>query len=205
MENPQWHTSGRTLLRLTIAWAIGLLLYFTFYLKLEETLWILVSIIGLALVVSGASLGIASMIIIKRSRYLALLVISIISLGLTAFFTVGFSTGEHVRFVLLKSYYEREMRRIVAETHKVESIHRSDCQIDLGPPIRVAFYWYRGVTDNWIGLVYDPTGAVMNANNFKPDWPNWQDTDLLPIKKLFGGDMMGAKKMANSWYLCWFT
>jgi hypothetical protein len=35
-----------------------------------------------------------------------------------------------------------------------------DCLIDEDPPVRVAFVWYE-ILDNWTGIVYDPTGAVL--------------------------------------------
>jgi MFS family permease len=35
--------------------------------------------------------------------------------------------------------------------------------VDLGPPVRVAFVQSAKVSDNWEGLVYDPTGAVRAA------------------------------------------
>ena len=80
-----------------------------------------------------------------------------------------------------------------------------DGQIDPGPPVRIAFYWQRGVIDNWVGLVYDPTGKVIKANKFKSDWSNWGDASLAEVKGLFGGDLRRAKRMSKNWYLCWFT
>ena len=61
------------------------------------------------------------------------------------------------------------------------------------------------MVDNWVGLVYDPSGAVMKANEFKRDWSNWNDPNLRTIKGLFHGDLFRAKKLKGHWYICSFT
>jgi hypothetical protein len=47
----------------------------------------------------------------------------------------------------------------------------------------------RGVTDNWVGLVYDATGEVLRAREFRPVWSNWDDPKLSHVRDLFGGSM----------------
>ena len=129
-------------------------------------------------------------------------------IGLVAYFTFGFPVGERIRFAWLRPKYEARLKEILAtlETDAGASARGfPDCVLDEGPPIRVAFFWHRGVVDNWVGLVHDPTGGVLKANEFKRDWSNWSDPKLRPVKQMFGGDMYRARNVGKNWYLCWFT
>ena len=118
-----------------------------------------------------------------------------------------FTSG--VRFALQRASYEEKVRIILqakAEGRDVEKLNISDfAYLDDGPPVRVSFFWFRGVTDNWVGLVFDPTDEVMKANQFKRDWSNWNDPNLQGIKRLFDGDLYYAEHLSGHWYLCGFT
>jgi hypothetical protein len=63
-----------------------------------------------------------------------------------------------------------------------------DCEVDQGPPVRVAFVW-GGILDNWQGIVYDPTGVVLTEKGHL----------------LFGGDLIHARHLWKDWYYCAFT
>ncbi len=76
--------------------------------------------------------------------------------------------------------------------------------IDAGPPVRVALIW-AGFLDNWVGIIYDPTGEVLKSNDLKRDYSNWNDPKLAPVKELFGGDMQSAEHLWGDWYFCGFT
>ncbi len=82
-----------------------------------------------------------------------------------------------------------------------QNIH---CKIDDGPPIRVAFVW-DGFVDNWSGVIYDPTGIVMNSNLLKVDFSNRNDSEYVKAGRLFGGDMTDAIHLWGDWYYCCFT
>jgi hypothetical protein len=122
--------------------------------------------------------------------------------GLVLMFAGCQFLSQDVRFRLSKEHYERRLAEVLAG--KVTS--RADVAgIEFGPPDRVAFYWKRGVTDNWVGLVYDPTGEVLQAREFRRDWSNWTDPKLEKVRDLFGGSMCGARHLTGPWFICWFT
>jgi hypothetical protein len=188
-----------------VAWLIGGLLLATFYPDLAEVLWLGADFIQLAFIVSGGLIFIFSCLAIRRDRGKAAVTAALMLGGMIIYFTVGQTVGEHIRFGLVRSRYETRVAEILSGAPKTLQAGLRDCQIDGGPPVRIAFPWQRGVTDNWVGLVYDPSGVVMKANQFRRDWSNWNDQELASVKRLFGGDLYRTKKLAKNWYLCWFT
>jgi len=68
-------------------------------------------------------------------------------------------------------------------------------EVEPGPPLRVAFSW-GGLLDNWTGIVHDPGGEVLAANN--PECPS-------EITLLFGGCLIHARHIWGPWYFCAFT
>ncbi len=176
---------------------------------LGEYLWLLAGLAPLFL--AAASIGCVLFAIgywasRRRSAFL------VGALGFAVFF--GFlrlnpNFTRDVRFALHRASYEEKVRIILqakAEGRDVEKLNISDfAYLDDGPPVRVSFFWFRGVTDNWVGLVFDPTGEVMKANQFKSDWSNWHDPNLQGIKRLFDGDLYHAEHLSGHWYLCGFT
>jgi len=101
-------------------------------------------------------------------------------------------------------------QNVVAEVERLrrypgtQAYEGHDCIVDPGPPLRVAFVW-GGIIDNWVGIVYDPTGEVLKANEFRADWSNWDDPRLAPVKGLFGGDLRSTRHLFGPWYYCTFT
>jgi hypothetical protein len=73
--------------------------------------------------------------------------------------------------------------------------------VDLGPPVRVAFH-PEGMLDNWSGIIFDPTGEVMQADGFDA-----RGNFVAPerITKLFGGDLVGCRHLWRDYYRCSFT
>jgi hypothetical protein len=74
--------------------------------------------------------------------------------------------------------------------------------VDLGPPIRVAFN-PAGFLDNWSGIIYDPTGVVMQARGFDAVTGKFAAPD--EITKLFDGDLVSCRHLWGSYYDCSFT
>jgi hypothetical protein len=144
---------------------------------------------------------------VRRSPLTAVVCVLLIAGGLVFSFTMGRSWGERTRFALVRASYEKRLEEILESfQHGTPMpLHSAEYEIEPGPPIRVAFRWQLGVTDNWVGLVYDPTGMVMKANAFKRDWSNWKDPALEPVKRLFGGDIFQTRHLKDNWYLCSFT
>ena len=78
--------------------------------------------------------------------------------------------------------------------------------VDPGPPVRVAFVLAPGrFIDNWCGVVYDPSGEVMQANQFDGSWNSWDVQVPSRIIGLFGGDMLGCRPLDAPYYHCCFT
>lgn len=74
------------------------------------------------------------------------------------------------------------------------------------PSLRVAFPWPGGAIDNWSGVIYDPTGFVMESNRFRGDFSNWFDPDLADVKQIFPGEtLFGCRLLEGPFYFCWFT
>lgn len=74
--------------------------------------------------------------------------------------------------------------------------------VDLGPPIRVAFN-PAGMLDNWSGIIYDPTGDVMQARGFDPVTGEFAAPEK--ITKLFSGDLYSCRHLWGRYYDCSFT
>lgn len=74
--------------------------------------------------------------------------------------------------------------------------------VDLGPPIRVAFN-PAGILDNWSGIIYDPTGDVMQARGFDPVTSEFAAPEK--VTKLFSGDLVSCRHLWGRYYHCSFT
>jgi len=121
-------------------------------------------------------------------------------IGLTAFFTDGFRIGRLAYFQIRKSHYEH----LLSDAMNSGEVAAKNGYIDRSPPVRYAFYWVRGVTDNWVGVVYDPTGRVMLVNQAN-GWDGLSDPRWKDVVYLFGGTLYKSEKLGNHWYLCYFT
>lgn len=109
--------------------------------------------------------------------------------------------GERLRFELNAGAY----RQIVTESHRLPdqgTAHGHTYRIDRGPPVRIAIV-QGGLIDNWVGLVYDPTGEVLKAQG--GDAGPGEFTAPPEIKGLFGGDLVFCERLTGSWYQCTFT
>ena len=183
------------------------MLLLVFFLDLVSVLFILIYGVLLAVLGFAIVLLVLAAIRIRRAPLAAGICAVLIVGGLTFSFTIGRSWGERTRFALVRPSYERRLQEILQSFARGTPMksHYGEYEIAPGPPVRVAFMWQAGVTDNWVGLVYDPTGIVMKANQFKRDWSNWKDPDLEPVKTLFGGDLFRTRHLKDNWYLCFFT
>jgi hypothetical protein len=57
--------------------------------------------------------------------------------------------------------------------------------------------------DNWSGIIYDRTGDVMLAKGFDSTTGKFYAPDK--VTKLFGGDLVGWRRLWGSYYSCSFT
>ena len=68
------------------------------------------------------------------------------------------------------------------------------------------YEYYLGVTDNWIGIIYDNSGLLKHGIEIIKNNENYYFIEEYEIiKKLFGGDIIYIKKLEENWYLCYFT
>ena len=174
-----------------------------------ELVFILAFVVPIGVFIAGIALLWNSAFVWRTSKLAALAGVAIILAGGWVHFLGGKDWVFRARFWCVQSCYEAKLARVleaVATDGNADALKLDDlAEVDKGPPVRVAFYWNRRVIDNWVGLVYDPTGEVMRVNAFKSDWSNWHAPELATIKSLFGGDLFRALHLSGHWYLCWFT
>ena len=72
--------------------------------------------------------------------------------------------------------------------------------LEPGQPLRVAFPWGTGITDNWRAIVHDPTGLVLAANRGQD-----ADDEAYRAANLFGGTLCKAVHLSGDYYYCVFT
>lgn len=172
-----------------------LLLFAWFVLRswiIDKTLMLPIDLfICMGLLVSGIVIAVSAIVSIRLQPAVSGAALMIVLIGLTLYWTVGFQMGRRVWFEIRRNHYERLLAEATARgTVPLETGHTDD-----GPPRRFAFYWIRGIIDNWSGVVFDPSGDVMNVNNNPQAAERW----------LFGGEMYRCESLGSDWYLCWFT
>jgi hypothetical protein len=180
-----------------------------FFSPLGEYLWLLSGLIPLLL--AAASIGCILFAIANwaSQRRLVFLVGALMFAALSIFLKLNPNFTRDVRFALHRASYEEKVRIILqtkAEGRDIDKLKISDlAYIDDGPPVRVSFFWFRGVTDNWVGLVFDPSGDVMKVNQLRAEKRKWDDPKFQGISMLFGGELYHAEHLSGHWYLCGFT
>lgn len=117
----------------------------------------------------------------------------------------GRDVATTTHFLLARADY----RRIIAEAKRgmhrdggYQEAHGRTFIVDEGPTIRVAFD-PEGFLDNWSGIIFDPTGAVMQADGFDPVTGRFAAPDH--VTKLFGGDLVACRRLHGDYYTCSFT
>lgn len=189
------------LLIATITWAVLLGVLFVVQAPLLDALWMLYLPIHWFFPVGGGVLGIIGIwLLIRKRDWRALVPVVWCAVGLTLFFTSGFRHGRRILFEIRQDHFEE----MLAEAKRTGTGPATEGDLDPGPPERWAFMWQRGVTDNWVGVVYDPTGDVMQVNR-ADGWDELRDPALSKIVMLFGGTLHRTEHMEGDWYLCWFT
>ncbi len=78
-------------------------------------------------------------------------------------------------------------------------------EVDPGPPVRVVFPHFGGITDNWTGTVYDPSDEVAKAEGWKYTNGSQEFTAPPGIRELFGGDIVSCSRLFRHYFLCVFT
>jgi hypothetical protein len=155
---------------------------------------------GVIVVLTIATLHLRSSI----TRRGALLSLGILIAGLIIHFGAGTILSMDVRFLIAKPHYERRLAEVLAIG--ADRLDVDVAGVEPGFPKRVAFYWWKGFgPDNWIGLVYDPSGEVMHAVNFLANPSATFDPVQDEVRNLFGGSLYASRHLTGHWYICWFT
>jgi hypothetical protein len=184
----------------TCVWGVLLALLFVFSAPLVDKLWLLYLAIHWGVALAGGTLLVFAVVRAFRELRPALPTLLITTLGLCLFFTSGFRLGRLAYFQIKKPHYEH----LLAEAQDSGAVPNGEGYIDSGQPARYAFFWVRGVVDNWVGVVYDPTGVVMNVNQAS-GWDDLRDPRWAEAVNLFGGTLYKTERLEGHWYLCWFT
>lgn len=115
----------------------------------------------------------------------------------------GSFVGAFTRLMLNSGHYEAIIARVQTNPRPAwfEEDDGVTYSVDLGPPVRVAFN-PEGMLDNWSGIIFDPTGDVMQADGFDQ---HGKFRAPERITKLFGGDLVGCRRIWGDYYACSFT
>lgn len=158
---------------------------------LEEALWFLYDplLIGFVWFV-GVVIFVLAAIRIRKQRRAAIACGIVIMFGALSFVCEDY-LAVNVRFRISQSHYEERLQAVLAshgaaKSQDVAGVEGTDSK-------RVAFYWSRGVTDNWLGLVYDPSDSLAQLDLSRGQ------------ARYFGGDLISARHLNGHWYLCAFT
>jgi hypothetical protein len=161
---------------------------------------------GLAL--WGFGIGLAYLIALACSAHRRECVLGFLCVALVLYLALATSIGPRLgvyrKFLWNQSRYEEAIARIERGNPAERLLLESGVTVDGGAPLRVAFSW-GGVLDNGMAIVYDPTGLVARAQEFRADLSNWGDPELGPVRDLFGGDLCHAWHLWGPWYFCSFT
>jgi hypothetical protein len=116
----------------------------------------------------------------------------------------GQHIGDLARLAINHEHYETiiAQSRVEPKTALFEEQDGVTYSVDLGPPIRVAFN-PAGFLDNWSGIIFDPTGEVMQADGFDSVTGKFAASER--ITGLFGGDLVDCRHLWGSYYKCSFT
>lgn len=184
------------------AWFVALLLLFVFDAPLSDALLFLPFRWCFIAVPCGLMLwALQAWAFSKPRNHNQLIAMTVTcAVGLTLYFTIGFQFGRRVLFEIRQPHYEA----MLASAMVTGEIPGGDGHVESGPPQRFAFYWQRGVTDNWVGAVYDPTGDIARINHIN-DWSDRNDPEVDGLVELFGGTFYSCESVGGGWYLCWFT
>jgi hypothetical protein len=163
---------------------------------------------GLCLI-AGMLLAAFWLIAIRKERiWLSpIIAISLIGFLVCAYLTTAERVGRYSKFYLYKRNYETSVGEIIqfrqSKSTSDACNHSFDYCIDPGPPVRVAYVW-GGHLDNWYGVVYDPTGEVLESTKSGISWSSRNDPSSKNFKMLFSSHLISAKHLTGSWYFCDF-
>jgi hypothetical protein len=143
----------------------------------------LLAFAGVAALVYTASLAVK----LRTAREVPALAIVVVAWLLWVFAPLE-TAGVHVRFYLDRPAYDAAVLE-ASQGHVPQCVTAKTCNYQSGSNANLAFPW-EGILDNWIGVIHDPSGGVMDAAS---------------AKGIFGGDLLGCEPLHGPYYLCSFT
>ena len=182
---------------LVILWFGLLWLLFVFATPISEGLWLLDIPIRWGILLAGCVIAILALANRRVTLQRGMVVTAIVLIGCALYFSVGFDSGRYLLFQIRKPGYEKQL----AEAKELGQVPRGQGHTEDGPPKLYAFYWYRGVVDNWAGVVYDPSGRIGKIN----EADGWDEIHAQELSRLFGGTFYRCQDVGGGWYICWFT
>ena len=204
-------------MKIAMIWLVsGLVLALTAQLAYAY-LWILALIPVIIWAAFGLVLAVLSAWRLRRAdqRRKAAATLLCIATGVVLFLPIaqlGASLTTRIRFAVERPRYEKVISTLQdsIRTTGQPAAGRHDYEgvvyvVNSGPPLRLAFPWPGGMIDNWCGAVYDPTSAVLQANNFTGEWSKWDEQVAPEIKGMFGGDLVHCSELRSPFYHCCFT
>jgi hypothetical protein len=173
----------------SVGWLLLTLAYFAFY--HDKLLSIFTPLLGGALLLACIPLAVTTAIagIKGKPRLLLAVAVLVVAVAIVGWLTpVGATFGARCKLWREKPYYQSVVAKVAAGAD--DSAFDYPITVDPGPPPRVAFSW-GGILDNWHGVVYDPTGGVMEANILdRTTWSNRWDysrgRNTTPLASSFG-------------------
>lgn len=171
-------------------WAAGVIMLTVFLYDIEEKIRFLYDILAMLTWFGGL---VILALCLKRSFRDRSALVGCAIVGISGAAALNYSDflSVDVRFRLTQSHYETRLREILASDH----IAGSDDVVGIEGTgeRRVAFIWIRGVTDNWVGLIHDPSDSLLD------------ETLSSGQSDYFGGRLVSARHLNGHWYLCDFT
>lgn len=110
------------------------------------------------------------------------------------------------RFLQMASRYDRIVKELAPQGRVPErgTSYGVRWVVDAGPPRRIAFPQPGGVTDNWEGVVYDPSDSLARAKGWRHTAAGVSATPV-ELVRLFGGHLLSCEPIRGHFYRCWFT
>jgi hypothetical protein len=193
---------------LVAGWSLLLVLRFLFEVELWNAFWFLTLWFDVALIAVGLGLIGSVHWALSRSQkaWRNVVVVAVITIGSVAYLTDVFDgAGARFRFWRLQDDYAEIVKLIEDRTLPLNGTYNGiDFQTEKGSELRMAFSW-GGILDNWYGVVYDPTGLVLQVNADRTDSPQARAPGSRNANELFGGVLYSARPLGGHWYMCYWT
>ncbi len=150
------------------------------------------------------ALGLLVSLFDSERRIRRLICLLLVAASFPTFYFYGYDISFYSYFYWHKSQYEAVIAQVNSSTDcQSLLLDKFRTRVDCNSPRRVAIPMPGGIIDNWVGIVYDPTGLVMQAN--KVPMADLKNPKYAYVVGLFGGDMISARHLFGHWYVCSFT